>query len=115
MAFSEAEREKIEKAMEVFLEKRRPPVHVRDQVDLEYRIEDQSVEIIEVRPYWRDPGRKTETPIAKATFVRSRDVWKVYWQRADTKWHKYVPLPEVDTLEQFLYVVDEDEHGGFFG
>jgi hypothetical protein len=32
------------------------------------------------------PGM-TQKPAAKATYVRKTDRWKIYWQRADLKWH----------------------------
>jgi len=37
------------------------------------------------------------------------------WQRADLKWHKYGPAPEVSTVQAFLALVDEDKYGCFFG
>ena len=56
-----------------------------------------------------------EIPIAKSTYVRARDVWKIYWWRSDMKWHPYDPDAEVDSIEAFLAVVDRDEYGCFFG
>jgi len=35
-----------------------------------------------------------EEPIAKARYVKIRDVWKIYWMRADCKWHSYPPAPK---------------------
>ncbi|EUD12425.1 hypothetical protein HMPREF1563_3365, partial [Providencia alcalifaciens 205/92] len=49
MAFNDIELANIEKCMEFFLEKRRPAEHLRDELDLQYRIEDDSVVIFEVR------------------------------------------------------------------
>ena len=56
-----------------------------------------------------------EHPVAKATYVKSQAVWKVYWQRADLKWHRYDPEAEVQTLEDFLAVVEKDEFCCFYG
>jgi len=53
--------------------------------------------------------------VAKATFVRSTGSWRIYWQRADLKWHRYDPMPEVAALEEFVKVLGEDEHGCFWG
>jgi hypothetical protein len=61
------------------------------------------------------PAEKIEQPVAKATYVRSRGVWKVYWQRADLRWHAYPPAPEVESLEDFLNLVHKDDHACFFG
>ena len=115
MAISEFEIKRCERELEKFLEKNRPPAHVRAQVDLGYRITGQSVEIFEVRPGFRDPSKKTEISIAKTTHVKSKKVWKVYWMRQDLKWHSYPPVPQVRHLEEFLALVKEDENACFFG
>ena len=115
MALSEFVTKKIEKEVSAFVEMRRPPPHIRDKIDLGYRITGQSVEIFEIRPLWRDPQEKIEEAVAKATYVKSQKLWKVYWQRADLKWHRYDPDPEVDTLQEFLELVDRDEYACFFG
>ncbi|MCQ3829244.1 DUF3024 domain-containing protein [Microbulbifer elongatus] len=115
MALSEFELKKCEKALDNFLSLRRPPAHIRDEVDLQYRIENQSVVIFEVRPEWQDPSRKMEIPVAKATFVKRQKIWKVCWQRQDLKWHSYPPDPEVKSIEDFVAIVDEDANCCFFG
>jgi hypothetical protein len=98
MAFSELELKRCERDLAHFLERRRPPPHIRPQLDLGYRIKGQSVEIFEIRPDWRNPAEKTETPVAKATFVRTRDSWRIYWMRRDLKWHGYEPNYEARSL-----------------
>lgn len=115
MAFSEFEIKRYQKIVGTFIEQRRPPEHLRDQVDLDFRIAGQSLVILERRPVWNDPQRMQEQPIAKATWVKQRGLWKVYWQRADLKWHPYPPDPLVPTLEEFLAVVDDDAYGCFWG
>lgn len=115
MAISEFEIKKAEKAIQAFLVKHRPPPHMRHQVDIAYRISGQSVELFEIRPRWDNPEETLENSIAKATFVKSTGAWKVFWQRADLKWHRYEPAPEVDALEKFLALVDEDKYSCFFG
>ena len=115
MALTDIERMRCEKALGGFLARRRPPSHVREQVDLSYRIHGLSVEIFEVRLHWLDRTKTTETPVAKATFVRTRNHWKVFWMRRDLKWHGYPPRPTVKTLDALLNLVDRDEHFCFFG
>lgn len=56
MGLSEFEVKKIEKAGNAFLAKRRPPAHIRQQVDLNWRLEKQSVYIYESRPLWNNPS-----------------------------------------------------------
>ena len=113
MALSELEIKRCEKALAQFLEKNCPPAHIREQVDIGYRITGQSIEIFEVRPGFRDPSKKTEISVAKATYVKSQDVWKVYWMRQDLKWHLYPPVPQVNSLVEFLALV-EDANACFF-
>jgi hypothetical protein len=47
--------------------------------------------------------------------VRSQGVWRVFWKRADGRWHGYKPCPEADSLAAALRVIDEDANGCFFG
>ena len=115
MALSEFEIKKIEKIVREYIEKHRPPPHIRSEVDLSFRVKGQSVEIFEIRPMWNNPKEKIEESVAKATYVKSSDIWKIYWQRADLKWHRYEPDPEVKTLEEFLEVVERDEYCCFYG
>lgn len=115
MALSEFEAKRVEKAVLAFLQKHRPPPHVRPELDLGYRIIGQSVELFEIRPRWDKPSEKRQYPFAKATYVRSTGIWKVYWQQADLKWHAYDPAPQVGSLEKFLEIVAEDKHACFFG
>jgi hypothetical protein len=115
MAFSELERKRYERDLARFMERRRPPVHIRPELDLEYRFDGQSVEIFETRPDRRDRTAKGEAPVAKATYVRTQDYWRVFWMRRDLKWHAYEPNAKVRSLADFLAVVDRDDHCCFFG
>ena len=112
---SEFDTKRCEKLVAHFIERRRPPPHVRAEVDLAFRIDGQSVEIFEVRRHWKDHSQKLEHSIAKATYNKSKRNWKVFWQRADLKWHGYQPDPEVRSIEDFLALIQKDEHGCFFG
>jgi len=115
MALTEFERKRCERDLAKFMERRRPPLHIRPELDFDYRIIGQSVEIFEVRPDWQDPTVKQESPVAKATYVRTQDWWRVYWMRRDMKWHSYEPNAEVASFEAFLAVVERDAYNCFFG
>ena len=115
MTLSEFEIKKVKNAAEAFLSVKRPPPHIRKQLDIGYRIDDQSVEIFEVRPDWRDESVILEYPIAKATYVKTRKAWKIFWQRADLKWHSYEPVATVKSIEEFFDAVVDDPHGCFWG
>ena len=115
MAFSELELKRVEKLVGAYVERVRPAPSLRSKLDIAFRIAGQSVEIVELRPRWREPHEIGQSPVAKATFVRSRAVWKVFWIRADLKWHAYPPRPQVRTIEQFLSLVEEDQAHCFWG
>src|SRR4051794_39948312 len=112
---NDLERTRIENAVAAFVAQRRPPVRLRHQVDLSFRFDGRSVEIFEVRPRWDNPTQTIEEAVAKARYLKSRNKWVVYWQRADLKWHRYDPMPEVSTVDAFLSLVDEGEYACFFG
>lgn len=101
--------------MENYISMNRPPLEIRNQLDISYEIVDQSVIINEVRPLWSNPSKIMVNGYAKTTFVHSKNIWKVYWKRADNKWHEYEPFPTVNSLKSFLLLVDEDKHGCFKG
>ena len=115
MTLTEFDTKRCEKLVAAFIERRRPAPHIRHEVDLAFRIAGQSVEIFEVRPNWRQNTNLREHTIAKATFNNRNSTWKVFWRRADLKWHGYQPHAEVARIEDFLEVVDKDENGCFFG
>ena len=115
MALDELETRRIEKAVDALVQKRRPPPHIRPELDIGFRLAGQSVEIFEVRPAWRRPNEIMEHSVAKATFVRKTGVWKVFWKRADLKWHGYSPAPVVGTINKFLELVEKDPHACFWG
>lgn len=105
----------IIEVMENFLARRRPPAHVRHQVDVAYKIENQSVIIYEIREAFLNPGGHIESPVAKVTWIKGSNRWKVYWQRASGNWDSYEPRPVVNTLKDFIELVEEDTHHCFWG
>lgn len=115
VALSEFEHHLVKRLVEEFVARTRPPEHLRGEVDLKYRISDQSVVIFLVRPAWRDRAAEIEERVAKATYVKRTGVWKVYWRGADLRWHGYTPKPVVDSFAEFLQLVDEDAWHCFWG
>lgn len=101
--------------MEAFLERKRPPEHIRPKLDIGYEIEGQSIIIHEIRPFWNDASKIIYPEVAKPTFVKAKNHWKVFWLRADLKWHAYDPTPIVKTLQDFVKLVEEDPHACFWG
>lgn len=118
MAFNELEIKRYEKIIQGYVDKHRPPPHIRPELDLACQLngQSQSVTIFEIRPMWRgETGQKTELPVAKATYIKAQNHWKVFWQRADLKWYSYEPHATAESLEEFFAVVKKDEYCCFYG
>ncbi|KAB8311656.1 DUF3024 domain-containing protein [Rouxiella chamberiensis] len=113
MAFNDLEYHAVKKEVEAFVESIRPPAHVRNELDIVFTIDDQSIEIGEKRPVWRgEPGEFSVLTSAKITYVRTQKVWNLYWMRASEKWELY---SEERTLAAALNQVRDDIHSCFFG
>ncbi len=112
MALTEFE---IKKIVGQFVEKIRPIPEIRNQVDISFKISGQSFEIFEIRPQWDDSSNKIERPVAKATYVKRTKKWKLYWKRANMKWHSYGPFQESESLEKILEAINQDKYGCFWG
>ena len=101
--------------MENWMERIRPPVHIRPKLDISYKIVDQSIIVFEIRPAFQNPMELKELPYARTTYVKSENIWKVYWMRANLKWTLYEPRPMVKNLQAFVKLVDEDKYHCFKG
>lgn len=101
--------------MENYLERARPKPEIRHKVDLSYEINEQSITIFEIRPFWNNPKEKVKSDIAKTTYVKSKNHWKVFWKRANGNWDPYSPEPTVQKLSDFIRLVEEDKYHCFFG
>jgi hypothetical protein len=101
--------------MERYLERIRPEIHIRPELDFGYDINGQSVILQEIRPRYQAPEQIIKSEYAKATYHKSADEWKVYWMRASGKWNAYTPCPVVKDIQAFLELVDVDEFRCFKG
>ena len=115
MALTGAALQECLRAVGVFLEKRRPPEEIRPKLDYEIHISGSTVQLVEVRPSWKNKTQFTKLAFAQARWVASRQVWRLYWKRRDLRWHSYPEFPETKTLEEALAEVDRDSRGCFFG
>ncbi len=114
MAFSEIDRQRIKNEVGGLCS-RRTPANLKDKLRFEYHIEKQNVFIYEVRPVWNNPKKITKLPFAKLTFVKSRNIWKLYWKRASGKWERYEPKDSDKDLGVLVQEIDKDPYGCFFG
>jgi len=114
MAFTEPEiAEHTATLEEQFWTHRRPPLHLRDKVREGQRFDGTSIELFLVRPAFQRPGEWIEEAIAKVQFVRSCNVWQLFWKRADGKWHHYPPCPEAALLGAALHTIHQDPKAAF--
>lgn len=101
--------------MENYVERIRPEPHIREKLDIGYRIDNQSIVLFEVRPKFRSSNEIIEAAYAKATYIKSEKKWKVYWMRGNLKWTLYEANPKVASLQKFIDLVEEDQHHCFKG
>lgn len=106
MAFNAYETKRLEKTVGAYINKSQ---------DQGFRITDDSVELFEQRPDKKNPQEMLELPMARATYIKAAKIWKVYWLRADRKWAGYERRPQVDSIEEFLELVEDNELGCFHG
>ncbi len=99
----------------LFWSRRRPPLHLRDKVLEGQRFTGHAIELFFMRPAFRRPDEQIEESIAKIQYVRTRQVWRLSWKRADGKWHGYQPCLEVESLSEALRIIDKDANHCFFG
>ena len=114
MAFAEIELARIEKIVGGFC-RAKTNHEFRNELRLEYSVNRHDVEIYEVRPDWMDPSKEMHTPVAKVKYVRTANEWRLYWMRADLKWHRYEPFEPTRDLQEIVDAVGRDEYCCFFG
>ena len=112
--FTPEEREACYEDITDFLEDLRPAPDTRAQLDYRYKVEGLSVLLFEVRPAWDNPKETLERAFAKITYTRTRDSWKLFWMRANGRWHPYDPA-EYPSLEDALATVRWNDMGCFLG
>ncbi|WP_425608212.1 DUF3024 domain-containing protein [Lysobacter yananisis] len=75
----------------------------------------QAIEIYSARPAYDDPGEIIEIPIVKVRYVRTRQVWQLFWFRASGKWQGYEPMREAGDLAELVDEVWRDPYYCFWG
>ena len=114
MAFNDLELKRIDKLIiERF--RNRVPIEIQNKLRNQVRIEGQNVIISEVRPRWDKADEWLPLDFAKLRYIRSKNIWKLYWKRAGGKWEFYEPKGEAKNLKTLADVIDEDRFGCFFG
>jgi len=104
-----------ERTIQSHIKKIRPPVEMRDRLDIGYTYKKEIIEIYERQPIWGKENAFENYPYAKIKYVKTHHKWKLYWLRASGKWESYNPFSESSNLEKMLSVIEEDALGCFKG
>lgn len=104
-----------EKIISNYIESIRPPVEMRHKIDLGYSYKIDEVTLFEIKPLWNDDSKFLKYPFVKAKYIKSENNWKIYRMLEDGKWELYKPNPTVHSIESFIDIVEENEHGLFRG
>lgn len=111
MAFNDIEVANIKRCMEFFMEKRHPTPFIHDEIDFMYEIQGQSVIIKEVR---NSMGRTVESSIAKITFNRKQNGWKLFALNQKGEWEgMFSDL--IPPLSDAIKIIEDDDIAIFFG
>jgi hypothetical protein len=88
---------------------------IRKEVDISYIYTNKTFKLFQVRPNWRNPETKERFEFAKIQFIKTQQLWKLYWMRSSGKWELYKPFPESNRIDKIIEVIKQDEHACFFG
>lgn len=105
----------LELILRKYIEKNRPPEEIRNQLDIGFKLEGQNIELYDIRPRWDNPEEKLDLPFARIKYIKSTNLFKLYWLRASGKWEAYKPFPEATHLQELLDIIDEDKYYCFKG
>jgi len=108
MAFSKIEREEYEGLVSNLIEARRKQA-TDNGFDLGYIFNNQIIELFEIHPSTLNEQGFFNLSVAKISYVRTTNIWKIYWMRGNLKWQGYRKHPEVKKLSEALFILNEDE------
>ena len=105
----------VKKIIKEYIEKKRPPIELRKELDIGYTFEKNVLEIFEIRPQWNDNSKTLNIPITKVKYIKSKEIWKIYWKGGNENWKFYEPSGEINSIRDVLTEIDKDTHGCFWG
>jgi len=99
-----------------YIESKRPEdLEIRKQLDFGYSYNNLVIELFEIRPVWNDPKKIQNISFAKIRYNKTKQLWFLYWQRANGKWLLYEPFPTSAHLVKIIEVIEADSNGCFYG
>lgn len=108
MAFTESERKEFKCLVSELIENRKEQA-IKNGFDLGYKFNNQSIELFEIHPSNYNEQGFFNLSVAKLTYIRTKDIWKIFWMRGSLKWQGYRRNPEVKKLNEALFIISEDE------
>lgn len=109
----ELTRRRVEQVVDAFCE--RIPHRARHQVRNTYRIEGNTLTVVEQRVSYYDPNTWTDRPFARFEHAPSTGYWRLYCADRDGHWHLYTRTPATPNLEELIAEVKRDPTGIFLG
>ena len=114
MPLPETERFRVEKSLSAYCEKR-VPAHVRNQVQLTFRVNGNKVLLLESRPLYSDPNEWVEMKVSQFEYNPATNCWTLYCFDRNSKRRDYDPSFKEKSFEKLLSEVDADPTGIFWG
>lgn len=114
MAFNDLEKQRIKNLVGAYTLSK-APAHIRKQLRFDYEIRGQEVILVEIRPSWSNESEEIHHEYAKVKYVRTQDVWKLYWKRASGKWNLFEPASDFISLEKAINEIEADRYCCFYG
>lgn len=99
-----------------YIESKKPKnLEIRKMLNYSYSYEAKIFELFAIRPAWSNPIEIQHYPFAKIKFMKTTQLWNLYWKRASGKWELYKPYPTSTKLKKIIEIIDEDKLGCFYG
>ncbi|MCW8830730.1 MAG: DUF3024 domain-containing protein [Gammaproteobacteria bacterium] len=114
MPLSEFEIRKIEKIVGEYCANKTPP-HIKDKLQITFKIINNEVWIYEKRPIWNNPSEWSEMPVAKTKYILKTKQWTLYWADRNSKWHIYNEIRPNKDIKKIIQEIDNDPTGIFWG
>jgi hypothetical protein len=95
--------------------KQKIPLHVRNEIRLNFRVRGNEVTLFEERPAFKQPSEWVEISMAQFRFNPQDKKWSLYCADQNSRWHLYGLLPPSANFDDLLKEVDRDPTGIFFG
>jgi hypothetical protein len=106
------------KKIEIELQKycnNRIPLEMREKVILVYKIEGNSIILIEKRPHFKIKNRIIESLIAKIKYINKTKEWELYYPNRKLGWSKYWNFKNKKRFSTIINEIDKDPTCIFWG